>query len=216
MSLPSRLASSRATYLRMTPRPSSFRSRSLTAWTDKPTFSAISDCVDFASDCTRSRISRSCRSNRSVSLTPFLRNRAAGARMASPIVPTSASQPIGQLYGKNCGCQGDFQEKFTNSRAVFEHSPDRSCLRTKPWSQVFEAGQPFPHFRDPLEVDLPEEQAFPVRSFGDDRAPGIDDHRMTVGRPPGAVPAGLRRRHHEDLVLDRTGAQERLPVDTSR
>ena len=53
----------------------------------------------------------------------------------------------------------------------------------------------------------------PVRGrAGEHLAPGIDDHRVAVAVPLGALAAALAGRDHEHLVLDRAGAQQHLPV----
>ena len=49
-----------------------------------------------------------------------------------------------------------------------------------------------------------------------DRAPGVDDHRVSEGGSLLVVPAGLGGRRHVALRLDRPRPQERLPVRQPR
>src|SRR5881394_2053344 len=68
-------------------------------------------------------------------------------------------------------------------------------------------------FLCPLRIDLGQHHAFAViGALGDDRAPGIDHHAVSVSAPPAGMRSALRRRNHVGLVLDGAGAQQRFPV----
>src|SRR5437899_7272668 len=68
----------------------------------------------------------------------------------------------------------------------------------------------------PLEVQLGDGQAFAVGYLGEDRAPGIDDHRVAVRGAALAVMAGLRGCEHVGQVLDGARTQEDLPMVLAR
>src|SRR3989304_625533 len=65
------------------------------------------------------------------------------------------------------------------------------------------------------QIDLSKDHPGIVRGPCQDLTPGIDDHRIAIGSYALGVFTELVRRDDVDLVLDRPGAQEGLPVSLS-
>src|SRR5256885_656579 len=65
-------------------------------------------------------------------------------------------------------------------------------------------------------VDAGHDHAGPGGALGDDLAPGIDHHAVPVRAPAVRVLASLGRGEHPREVLDRAGAQQRLPMRAPR
>src|ERR1700734_3472887 len=68
----------------------------------------------------------------------------------------------------------------------------------------------------PLEIDLSGDAAVAPRQTVQHAAPVIDDHAVAVGLAAAGMESGLRRRDDPAQVLDRAGAQQRLPVRPAR
>jgi hypothetical protein len=79
---------------------------------------------------------------------------------------------------------------------------------------VAERGQSLADFVLAREVEVGGDEALRIRGLGEHDAPGVDDHRPSVAVEVRGRETDLARRDHEDLVLDRAGADEDLPVIT--
>src|SRR6202158_3097147 len=69
-----------------------------------------------------------------------------------------------------------------------------------------------PHPHKVVEIDRRDHHAFLVRGPSDYATPRIDDYRVAVVAEAVGVGAELRRRDDVSLVLDRTGANQRVPM----
>src|SRR5258706_13020427 len=77
---------------------------------------------------------------------------------------------------------------------------------------VSERGKARAHLRLEQGIDVGHDHAGPGSPLGDDLAPGIDHHAVTVSLPAARVLSPLGRREHPGEVFDRAGTQQRLPV----
>src|SRR5271156_2044403 len=77
---------------------------------------------------------------------------------------------------------------------------------------VFQCRQLAAHALLVLEIDRSDDDALLIGGAGNHASPRIDDHRIAVVAVAVDVGAELGRRDHISLVLDRAGAQQRLPM----
>ena len=67
---------------------------------------------------------------------------------------------------------------------------------------------------DPVEINLREAESLSMASISEDESPGIDDEAMpiTLSLTCSIMKPPLRRSEHIALGLDRSSAEERVPV----
>ena len=94
---------------------------------------------------------------------------------------------------------------------------DQSDILARPPLQhaVRKGGQPAAHLRLKRGIDVRHDYTRSGGPFGDDLAPGIDHHAVAVRLAAVQVLSPLSRREHPGEVLDRAGAQQRLPMRAS-
>ena len=63
-----------------------------------------------------------------------------------------------------------------------------------------------------LGLEFGHDPAFAFRPFGEDFAPGVDNHAVAVGTPAAVVQAALGGGDNVALVFDGAGLQQGLPV----
>ena len=64
----------------------------------------------------------------------------------------------------------------------------------------------------PVQIEFGEGDPIALGNLGQDSTPGIDDHTMTVGFSVSGVASLLRGCDHKDLIFDRVGTDQNLPV----
>jgi hypothetical protein len=69
-----------------------------------------------------------------------------------------------------------------------------------------------PHFGKVDEIDFGRDDGGHVGRAGKDSSPGIDDHRISIGREALRIVADLIRRDDVNLIFYGARAHERLPV----
>ena len=79
-------------------------------------------------------------------------------------------------------------------------------------SRVLQRRQFAPHAVLVLEINWRDNDAFLIRGAREHASPWIDDHRIAVVAVAVNVGTELRGRDHVRLVLDRAGANQRLPM----
>ena len=77
---------------------------------------------------------------------------------------------------------------------------------------VAQRRQALAHAGELSEIEVGDDRGLGVGGGRQHHPPGIDDHRAAAGAVAGRMLADLVGGDHEALVLDRTGAKQRLPV----
>ena len=68
----------------------------------------------------------------------------------------------------------------------------------------------------PIKVELGADQALTLGLLGDQAAPGVDQQAVAPGAAAILMQSALRGSSHKSQILDRSGAQQNIPVGLSR